>query len=150
MTDSPSGAKRQAAIGFGSVVGPRGARQLVLDLRVGVGHGEDDRPGGHAGDHLGGVGALRRQAHGHVRAGHGFQPERAAPSVQARQGLQELGVDLLQLFEDLYPVFLAEIEIEQGKVGFKELEAHALKLGEVTTNESGRQEYLENLINQFI
>ena len=33
--------------------------------------------------------------------------------------------------------------------GFKELEAHALKLGEVTTNESGRQEYLENLFNRF-
>ena len=41
-------------------------------------------------------------------------------------------------------------QVEQGKVGFKELEAHALKLGEVTTNESGRQEYLENLFNEFI
>jgi len=41
-------------------------------------------------------------------------------------------------------------KIEKRKVGFKELEAYALKLGEVTTNESGRQEYLENLINEFI
>jgi xylose isomerase len=41
-------------------------------------------------------------------------------------------------------------QIEKGKVGFKELEAHALKIGEVTTNTSGRQEYLENLINEFI
>ncbi len=41
-------------------------------------------------------------------------------------------------------------QIEQGKVGFKELEAYALKLGEVTSNESGRQEYLENLFNEFI
>ena len=41
-------------------------------------------------------------------------------------------------------------KIEQGKVGFKELEQYALKLGEVTTNESGRQEFLENLINEFI
>jgi len=40
--------------------------------------------------------------------------------------------------------------IEKGAVGFEELEAHALKLGEVTTNESGRQEFLENLINEFI
>ena len=40
--------------------------------------------------------------------------------------------------------------IEKRKVGFKELEAHALKLGEVTSNESGRQEYLENLFNEFI
>jgi xylose isomerase len=41
-------------------------------------------------------------------------------------------------------------QIEQGKVGFKELEAHAFKLGEVTTNESGRQEYLEGLFNEFV
>jgi len=40
--------------------------------------------------------------------------------------------------------------IEKGKVGFQELEQHALKLGEVKTNESGRQEFLENLINEFI
>ena len=30
------------------------------------------------------------------------------------------------------------------------VEAYALKLGEVTSNESGRQEYLENLFNDFI
>jgi xylose isomerase len=41
-------------------------------------------------------------------------------------------------------------KIEKRKVGFKELEEYALKLGEVTTNRSGRQEYLENLINEFI
>ncbi|MBN2505954.1 MAG: xylose isomerase [Verrucomicrobia bacterium] len=41
-------------------------------------------------------------------------------------------------------------KIEKGKVGFRELEDYALKLGEVTTNQSGRQEYLENLINEFI
>ena len=41
-------------------------------------------------------------------------------------------------------------KIEEGKVGFKELETYALKMGEVTTNESGRQEFLENLINEFI
>lgn len=41
-------------------------------------------------------------------------------------------------------------EIEKGKVGFKELEQYALKMGEVKTNKSGRQEYLENLINEFI
>lgn len=41
-------------------------------------------------------------------------------------------------------------KIEQGKVGFKELEQYALKMGEVKTNKSGRQEYLENLINEFI
>ncbi len=41
-------------------------------------------------------------------------------------------------------------KIEEAKVGFKELETYALKMGEVTTNESGRQEFLENLINEFI
>jgi xylose isomerase len=41
-------------------------------------------------------------------------------------------------------------KIESGKVGFKQLEQYALKMGEVKTNKSGRQEYLENLINEFI
>jgi xylose isomerase len=41
-------------------------------------------------------------------------------------------------------------DIEKGKVGFEELERHALKVGEVKTNQSGRQEMLENLINEFI
>jgi len=41
-------------------------------------------------------------------------------------------------------------EIEQGKSGFKQLEAYILKKGEAAPNLSGRQEYLENLINEFI
>ena len=41
-------------------------------------------------------------------------------------------------------------QIESGKVRFKELEAYMLKKGDVTQNESGRQEFLENLINEFI
>jgi xylose isomerase len=41
-------------------------------------------------------------------------------------------------------------KIEAGKVGFKELEAYLLKQGDVTGNVSGRQEFLENLINEFI
>jgi xylose isomerase len=41
-------------------------------------------------------------------------------------------------------------KIESGKAGFKELEAYMLKQGDVTTNVSGRQEFLENLINEFI
>ena len=40
--------------------------------------------------------------------------------------------------------------IEAGKVGFKELEAYILKQGEAAPNISGRQEFLENLINEFI
>ena len=41
-------------------------------------------------------------------------------------------------------------KIESGKTSFKTLETYILKKGEVTKNESGRQEFLENLINEFI
>ena len=41
-------------------------------------------------------------------------------------------------------------KIESGKVGFKELEAYMLKQGEAAPSASGRQEFLENLINEFI
>ena len=41
-------------------------------------------------------------------------------------------------------------DIEKGRVGFKELEAYMLKKGEAAANTSGRQEFLENLINEFI
>lgn len=41
-------------------------------------------------------------------------------------------------------------KIEQGNVGFKELEAYILEKGDIDANESGRQEFLEALINDFI
>ena len=41
-------------------------------------------------------------------------------------------------------------KVESGKASFKELEAYMLKKGEATPNTSGRQEFLENLINEFI
>ena len=41
-------------------------------------------------------------------------------------------------------------KIESGKASFKSLETYMLKKGEGTRNESGRQEFLENLINEFI
>jgi xylose isomerase len=41
-------------------------------------------------------------------------------------------------------------KVESGKATFADLEAHALPKGDVTTNVSGRQEMLENLINEFI
>jgi xylose isomerase len=41
-------------------------------------------------------------------------------------------------------------QIESGKVGLKQLEAYMLAKGEATPNVSGRQEYLENLINEFV
>jgi xylose isomerase len=40
--------------------------------------------------------------------------------------------------------------IESGRTNSAELEAYMLKKGEVTPNVSGRQEFLENLINEFI
>lgn len=41
-------------------------------------------------------------------------------------------------------------EIESGRAGFKELETYMLKEGDAARNASGRQEFLENLINEFI
>jgi xylose isomerase len=41
-------------------------------------------------------------------------------------------------------------KVEAGKANFKELEAYMLKKGDVAPNTSGRQEFLENLINEFI
>ncbi len=41
-------------------------------------------------------------------------------------------------------------KIESGKAGFKELEAYMLQKAEVAPNASGRQEWLENLINEFV
>jgi xylose isomerase len=40
--------------------------------------------------------------------------------------------------------------IEQGKESLESLEAYMLKKGEADVNTSGRQEFLENLINEFI
>ncbi len=41
-------------------------------------------------------------------------------------------------------------KIEKGQAGFRDLEAYLLKKGEAAPNASGRQEFLENLINEFI
>ena len=41
-------------------------------------------------------------------------------------------------------------EIEAGKHGFESLEKLMLGRGDVTSNQSGRQEYIENYINRFI
>jgi len=41
-------------------------------------------------------------------------------------------------------------KIESGKMNLTELEAYMLQKGEVAPNVSGRQEFLENLINEFI
>jgi xylose isomerase len=41
-------------------------------------------------------------------------------------------------------------KIAAGKISLKEIETYMLKQGEVSPNTSGRQEFLENLINEFI
>jgi xylose isomerase len=41
-------------------------------------------------------------------------------------------------------------DIERNKAGFRELEAYILKKGDIRPNASGRQEWLENLFNEFI
>lgn len=41
-------------------------------------------------------------------------------------------------------------KIEKGKAGFADLEAYISKKGDLAANVSGRQEFLENLINEFV
>jgi len=41
-------------------------------------------------------------------------------------------------------------KIENGSLGFAELEAHMLQQGEAAPNQSGRQEMLENIINDYL
>lgn len=57
-----------------------------------------------------------------------------------------------QFVKDRYSSFDAGIgaKIEKGQVTLGDLEKYALKLGEVKSNKSGRQEYLENLFNEYI
>jgi xylose isomerase len=41
-------------------------------------------------------------------------------------------------------------KIESGKSNLKALESYILKKGEASPNASGRQEFLENLISEFV
>ncbi|TXT20171.1 MAG: xylose isomerase, partial [Planctomycetota bacterium] len=41
-------------------------------------------------------------------------------------------------------------QIEEGKVGFTELEKYMLGKGNPDPNESGRQEMIENIINEYL
>ena len=41
-------------------------------------------------------------------------------------------------------------KIDEGKATFSELETYMLDKGEAAANESGRQEYLENVINDYL
>lgn len=59
---------------------------------------------------------------------------------------------LAQFVKDRYSSWDSGIgaQIEAGKSNFNELEKYVLEKGEVTKNTSARQEFLENLINEFI
>ncbi len=41
-------------------------------------------------------------------------------------------------------------KVESGKAGLRDLEAYILEKGDIDANQSGRQEFLEGLINEFI
>jgi len=60
--------------------------------------------------------------------------------------------ELDKFVEDRYSSYKSGIgaDIVSGKAKLKELEAYALKMGEVTTNKSGRQEYLESIVNKYM
>lgn len=57
-----------------------------------------------------------------------------------------------QFVSDRYASYSKGIgkKIVSGKVTIEELEEYALKMGDVKTNTSGRQEYLEGLVNQVL
>ncbi|MBI5384934.1 MAG: xylose isomerase [Verrucomicrobia bacterium] len=42
------------------------------------------------------------------------------------------------------------LKVEQGRASLRDLETYILKKGDADPNDSGRQEFLENLINEFI
>jgi xylose isomerase len=59
---------------------------------------------------------------------------------------------LADFVKDRYKSWDTELgkRVESGKTSLADLEAYILPKGDVTTNVSGRQEMLENLINEFI
>jgi xylose isomerase len=59
---------------------------------------------------------------------------------------------LAEFLNQRYASWDSEIgkKIESGKMNFADLESYMLKQGEVKSCVSGRQEFLENLLNDFI
>ncbi|HQP46889.1 MAG TPA: hypothetical protein PKV59_08815, partial [Flexilinea sp.] len=57
-----------------------------------------------------------------------------------------------QFVEDRYASYKSGIgkKIVDGTVTIQELEKYALEMGDVKTNKSGRQEYLEGIVNQIL
>ncbi|MCG6155620.1 xylose isomerase [Rubinisphaera margarita] len=65
--------------------------------------------------------------------------------------IREDGV-LTDFVKDRYSSYDSGIgaEIESGKASFETLEKYMLEKGDITPNKSGRQEYLENVINMYV
>jgi xylose isomerase len=59
---------------------------------------------------------------------------------------------LAQFVSDRYSSWNSGIgaEIESGRTNMKTLESYILEKGEISPNQSGRQEMFENLINQYL
>jgi xylose isomerase len=82
--------------------------------------------------HIGGMDAF---AHGLKIAVAMQKDGRLADSVKQRYASWDSGIGA---------------QIEKGKVSLADLEAYMLKKGEADKNTSGRQEMLENIVNEFI
>ena len=82
--------------------------------------------------HIGGMDAFARGA---KIAAKIIEEGRLAEIVKARYSSWDRGIGA---------------KIEEGEVGFKELETYMLKKGNSAPNTSGRQELIENLINEYI
>ena len=79
----------------------------------------------------------------------------AATQLDAVQVINRLSMDenMRRAFvEERYSSWDSDLgrQVESGRSSFADLEKHALGLGEVKNLSSGRQEMLENLINEFV
>ncbi|MFL2871610.1 MAG: xylose isomerase [Pirellulaceae bacterium] len=74
-----------------------------------------------------------------------------ARGLKIAAAIREEG-ELCQFVKDRYSSWDSGVgaEIESGNASFETLEAYMLEKGEITGNVSGRQEFLENLINRYI
>jgi xylose isomerase len=68
-----------------------------------------------------------------------------AAAIRADQALEKI-------VTERYSSWDADLgqKIENGSVGFKELEAIMLKQGDAAANQSGRQELIENIVNRYL
>jgi xylose isomerase len=74
-----------------------------------------------------------------------------ARGLKIAQAIRQDG-RLTAFVQDRYKSWNSDLgrKVESGKASFADLESYILPKGDVTTNVSGRQEMLENLINEFV